>query len=340
MVAHHLTSAKNRLVHAIDYIPGAPVAYIRNPKVACTNVKWSLISAFAPDKLASVGKIHKKEETPFALDHDVVRVLRQKDVTVFSLVRHPRRRFISAYFNKLYNSRFPTGQKIFESVDLDPKRNHPPKAILKGLLRLPTQDLDPHVAPQVVNLLWGSIPYDRVFRLESLKSKEDPLIFDHFQLPMLDRSRHSTQHKVDLSLFDDEDYEMIDHLYREDYAAFGYDPNPDAPISAEVELQLFEPFLLDLMTHRSPVRVIKSHFRIGFIEMMRRRQHTAPPRPLNYLEVGGMIDVLHQHRLLTRLSRRLRDVVTQSAMATGENAERLRLSLAELEAPPQDQNDG
>ena len=342
MVKPFRSLAAHRLSAVIHFVPGSNLLYMNNAKVACTNVKWSLIDAFAPEAGAAVdniGWVHRRAETPFAKGPGLAEALKDGNFTVFSMVRHPRRRFISAYFNKVHRARSPSGIHILESVGLDPERRHKPKAVLQGLLRLQRQDINPHVAPQVVNLFWGSVRYAKVFRLESLKRNGEALVFDDFRLPMADKSRHSTQHKVDLSLFDDEDYEMIDHLYRDDYEAFGYDRDPAAPASDEVEGRVFEPFLLDLLTHKAPLDVIKSHFGIGPIAMLRQRLN-GPPRPLTYLETGAMIDVLFQNRRLAHLAPRLREAVEKSAMATEENAERLRQSLAELEVPPQEQVGG
>lgn len=336
MVDTSRTSAAQRLSAVIHYIPGSPLLYINNAKVACTNVKWSLVEAFAPEEGATmeIGTVHRRAESPFAKGPDLAQVLKSKSHTVFSMVRHPRRRFISAYFNKVFRARSPSGIHILESVGLDPEKRHAPKAVLKGLLGLQTQDINAHVAPQVVNLFWGSIPYDRVFRLETLKRQGGALVFDDFRLPMADKSRNSTQHKVDLSLFDAEDYEMIDHLYRDDYAAFGYDPDPEAPVSDMVESLPFEPFVLDLLTQKNPLDTLRSHFGIGPIAMMRNRL-SGPPRALGYLEVGAMIDCLADRNKLASLPPRLHEAVLRCAMATPENSERLRRALPEGDAKRQ-----
>lgn len=328
------TSAIQRLSAAIHYIPGSNLLYINNPKVACTNVKWAMVEAFAPEAapgMTSYGAIHRRAETPFAKGPGLAQALRDRSFTVFSMVRHPRRRFVSAYFNKIHGPQFPTGPRILESIGLDPKRSHPPKAVLKGLLKLPTQDINGHVAPQVVNLFWGSIPYDRVFRLETLKGKADPLIFDGFQLPMVDKSMHSTQGKTDLSLFDAEDYEMIDDLYRDDYVAFGYDPDPAAPVSDLVDLPPVRPFLLDLLTAERPLDLLKSHFGIGPVGAIRQRFTGGPP-DLTLLEAGAMIDTLFRLRRLEALPPRLLEEVTRQATATEENAARLNWAKTQLAA--------
>ncbi len=324
--------AIQRLSAAIHYIPGSRLLYINNPKVACTNVKWAMVEAFAPEAapgMTSFGAIHRRAETPFAKGPGLAQALRDRSFTVFSMVRHPRRRFVSAYFNKIHGPQHPTGPRILESIGLHPKRSHPPKAVLKGLLKLPTQDINGHVAPQVVNLFWGSIPYDRVFRLETLKGKSDPLIFDGFHLPMVDKSLHSTQGKTDLSLFDAEDYEMIDHLYQADYAAFGYQPDPAAPVSELVELPPFRPFLLDLLTAEKPLSVLKARFGIGPVGMIQQKL-AAPPPDLTLLEAGAMLDCLFKLRRLDTLPPRLLQEVERQATATPENAARLHWLRAQL----------
>ena len=322
-----------RLNTVINFVPGSPLLYINNPKVGCTNVKWSMITTFAPDAVETTGSVHRRDETPFAKGHDLAQSLRSGGMTIFSIVRHPRRRFVSAYFDKLFRPIPLTvnrpirpgraaGTKILESVGLDPRRVHRPKTVLKELLKLPALDMNPHVAPQVVNLFWGSIPYAHVFRLECRKKNGDALDFGNFRLPLVDRSGHSTAGKVDLSLFDAEDFEMIDHLYRDDYAAFGYPPDPSARVGEKVEDLPHGPFLLDLLTAQRPVAFLKSHFGLGPVGLI-RQTFGAPPPDLTGLETAAMIDLLFDTGKLLSLPPRLLAEVERAAARWPETVERL-----------------
>lgn len=307
------TTVTNRLGKAIFHIPGSDLVYVTNPKVACSNVKWSLVSAYAPDTMETIQSIHAIGQTPFAKDPaQTIPLLSSRSKTIFSIVRHPRKRFVSAYFDKLVSPKNPTGQRIAISLGLDETKRHRPKVVLDRLLQQSRQDMNPHVAPQIVNLFWGSIPYTDVFRLERLKRSDGVLDFAEMQLPFLDKSVHSTSAKVDMGLFGDEEFEMIDQLYKDDYEAFGYHPDHSAEVSAKIETIPFDSFLLDLVAARRPVQFIAERF-----------GNSAPT--LNFMETGAVIDQITLRSRWNAVSPRLLEMlIIRNAMRDDENIARFR----------------
>lgn len=284
-----------RLNRAIHNIPSSGVIYIENPKVACSNIKWSLINAYCKDSLGVVQNVHDRRQTPFSKNgrRNFLSLI-EADADIFSVVRHPRRRFISAYFDKMFYGRDESvWLQLAEQLDLSPQEVHAPKIVLNRMLDLPRQDLDPHAALQAVNLFWENIPYSRVLYLEKIPTA-GVISTGSRCLTLLDQQSHSTKSRVDMSLFDEETLELIDTYYAPDYERFGYVPQDNSPEAEEVPLPDYRRFFLSFLNSESPLKVLRNFFLEG-------------PRALTQSEMVAVIDYLSVERRWEQCSHRILD---------------------------------
>lgn len=315
----HMRSVFERLSRAVHTVDKSGVIYIENPKVACSNIKWSLLNEFRPQAFAEVQRIHNRNETPFLRGFaDVVSALKGPGSTIFSVVRHPRSRFVSAYFDKMHEGRDQSVWRLISRhIGLEDDLVYEPKAILERLLKSSAQDMDPHVARQTTNLFWGVIPYTDVFQLENMGSGDRTLNFSNARIVFVDQQRHSTASRRDVTMFDDEAFQMIDELYSEDYSAFGYEQGEAAPKHA-VPLPEVDPFFVDFLASDRPLLFLREYFERF-------------PRRLDYLELGAVIDVFHKNNLWPRASHFLLDwIVVRNAILQQDNMKRFVSSFTEF----------
>ena len=304
-------TVQQRIVRATNYVFGSNVVYIENPKVACSNVKWALVEAFRPENLSKIKNIHDRRETMFTSDYrEAVRNLIVPNCNIFSIVRHPRKRFISAYFDKMHNNRDESVWNIIAtSLDLEVTKVHHPKAILNRISTFAPQDLDSHIAKQTTNIFFGHIEFSNVYRLEELSPDITHIKVGRFDLKLSDRQSHSTASRIDPSIFDDEALEMIDDIYADDYLAFGYEPKKQKPIK-DVALPNKDSMLLEFLASDTPIQFLLNFFADG-------------PKKMSYLETGAVIDIISKREIWHLMPHRLIDfIIARNAIIQGDNADR------------------
>ncbi|WP_321446884.1 sulfotransferase family 2 domain-containing protein [uncultured Cohaesibacter sp.] len=315
----HKRTIFERISRATHYIDGSDLVYIENPKVACSNIKWSLIREYRPEVLESINRIHDRRETPFVRQYsDIVKLLKKPAKNTFSVVRHPRKRFVSAYFDKMFEGRDQSvWNLISDFLSLDPNKVYEPKPILERLVNSSKQDLDPHVACQHTNLFWGALPFTKVFHLESLDRNDTKLSFSDFTLSVVDRQSHSTSAKVNAALFDDEAFGMIDLLYEQDYDFFNYSPESEKPIK-EISVPECRSFFLDFLDDGRPIQYLKDFFEEG-------------PQKLTPLETEAVIDRISRQSLWNKMPHRLIDfIIVRNAIQQRDNIDRFNYYYKEF----------
>ena len=304
-------AVQQRIVRATNHVSGSDVVYVENPKVACSNMKWALVGAFCPENSGRISNIHDRRETMFISDYrGAVRILIDPSSQIFSIVRHPRNRFISAYFDKMHKGRDESVWKIIAAaLNLEVDRIHDPKTILDRIYRHSPQDLDSHIAKQVTNIFFGHINFFNIYHLEELSPDATHIKVGSCSLELINRQSQSTEARIDRSLFDDEALEMIDVVYSDDYAAFGYDPKEPQPVR-DIATPDKSSMLLDFLASDTPIQFLLDFFADG-------------PRKLSYLETGAIIDIISKRDVWHLMPHHLIDfIIARNAILQGDNAER------------------
>lgn len=237
MMTNPQINAVSRLWWALHLIDGSDMVYVENPKVACSNIKWSLITQFCPSRIDSISDVHTRRQTPFSRDlPKIARAIAAEEVDVFSIVRNPRARFLSAYVDKIgvpeSDGSVERDQYVWQEIShqlrLDSSKTYSPEAVLDRMLRTSKSEVDRHISPQVRNLFWGEIKYSTIFYLEDLGEGE-VLVMPRGKLEMANFKRNSVSGRSKRVQLSDEALQMIDDYYQEDYSAFGYTPGLSEP---------------------------------------------------------------------------------------------------------------
>lgn len=205
--------------------PRHGVAYVNNPKVACSSIKLALQRAEldAPDYIAA--NVHDHTASPLLTwpeleERPLVETL--DGLFVFSVVRNPYARLRSAYLNKIV-----TGQK----------RGRPRKMagfaadevpgfedFVLAVARQDPREQNPHWRRQTYNLSVGRIRFDAIARLETI-ARDWPRIAAHVGLPeALPRAgKASTAARL---AFTPAMVAAVQTGFAEDFSAFGYPLEP------------------------------------------------------------------------------------------------------------------
>lgn len=220
--------SKELINDCVRYAPALNLVYLNNPKCACTTVKHALwmASDALGGKTTFVDNVHDRKADPFA--KNVFRLsARQrenlKQATVFSVVRNPFARALSAYVDKVANDplvwpgfmkRFglkPTvGKKELSFVDF------------LGLIAVAHDDLlDGHFRPQYRNLLLPLAAPVFVGSVENMVPLEAFLKLHG--IPFRDERMNATRAFEKLgAIYDNRAAAAVRMRYADDFEAFGY----------------------------------------------------------------------------------------------------------------------
>lgn len=211
----------------ILYQPINNIAYLHNPKVACSSIKSSLLK----------GKVKNVHEAflfpPYNNPH----------VDIFSVVRNPFSRVVSAYLDKIGAGKDHYVWLPFcKQFDLNPEENLDFIDFLNILDSASPQELDHHFSPQVENLLAEFITPKFIGFIEDMKSVEDFL--NLYGVKLETRAPHKTKSKeLAPKLLSEEAIGLILKIYKDDFDRYGYSPDPtvisskfSSPILSEQKL--------------------------------------------------------------------------------------------------------
>ena len=192
----------------IKYSPKYNLAYLHNPKVGCSSIKNSLLDGL-------VSNVHEQNIFP---------VFNNPHADIFSVVRNPYNRIVSAYLDKIGPKKDDWVWLPFcNKYKLDPELEISFQSFLK-VLSYDSQeyDIDPHFRPQYYNLGIDKIKPSFIGFLENMEPVKEYL-FAH-GVKFLDNRPHTTQGKVDISKFITlQDKIIIDEIYDLDFIEFGYE---------------------------------------------------------------------------------------------------------------------
>lgn len=242
----------------LDCLHLSPVhrlVYVNNQKSGCTTIKYSLWQDHDRRTGARTfgGKTHDRVKTPFVIGRDALRGEGEAVIaaaSVFTVVRSPFSRTLSAYLHHVNADGFATrlsrrfgfwrSQSLRDDImgKLGLPRSHRLSfaEFLDALAaRGQLDDLTGHFRSQVQNTLWGELAYDFVGRMEDMGAVNAFLA--QRDIPLLRRTPHAQKAGQKL-----EDHytptlmKRVHQIYREDFEAFGYDPDTLNQSAAEITL--------------------------------------------------------------------------------------------------------
>lgn len=202
------------------WTPEIPLVYVGNPKAGCSSIKQSLKSAQAR-RYEHAGRTFSRVVDPHTDDD----CLRRKGLTpsncraryVFSCVRNPFARALSAYLDKVATGDHRNYAELrnLQTVTFE--------SFLRAIADCDPLLLDVHFRPQHVNLNYPVVSYDAVFYLENAGPMADFLaqIVPEFEFARFSPHARGAQQKL-AAHYDTATTDLVRRIYRRDFTYFGY----------------------------------------------------------------------------------------------------------------------
>ncbi len=211
------------------------LVYLNNPKVGCSTVKltlWSRIRDIAPREIAD---IHDLAASPF---HNRIGWLGWAErAQVFTFVRNPFARVVSAYLNKICAQDDDTRSWFDGRYGFAPGTEIGFGAFVEAIAGDDPLELDPHWRPQCLNVLAGLVTPNFIGHLECMDQDMATVLHQVFgdaatAIPSAQVHGTGANQKY-RGYFDDKaTRDRVTALYGEDFSRYGYLPDPAAPIQS------------------------------------------------------------------------------------------------------------
>lgn len=199
--------------------------YIAVPKVACTSIKSYLWRLEQNNPALEINSPHKFKTNPFKpLSKKFLMPSRGGDPrlmerTFFALVRHPTKRLVSSYKDKILRVEAPQRREIEKILNI--KRGAPIN-FSDFLAAIRSQDpstLNPHWRPQSMLLPVGLVDL-KVFKLEEIEDFKS-WFQKEFDPTFLNITKENSSRKANV-LPSADDLEVIFEIYHDDFVSFEY----------------------------------------------------------------------------------------------------------------------
>jgi hypothetical protein len=217
-----------RLGYHLFPVPDHRLFYVKNPKAGCSTILVWLDRLHTGEHDFSPTNVHTEHRLPRPREvgWDTVSEMLGGAAYRFSFVRDPRRRFESAYWDKIVRQRQwrPQVQTTL-GLPEDPDAGLTFEQFLTAVEQQdPVSGMNPHWRPQHVNLMLPLVTYDHIGRLETF---EDDLarIREEAGLPDVPRQvRNAAKLRPAESVYDGRPdlLRRVEAVYATDLELFGY----------------------------------------------------------------------------------------------------------------------
>lgn len=208
----------------LNILPKYDTVFITNPKAGCSSIKLMLFKAHTGDYTLDPPNVHAERilPRPSSVGWDRVASMLSGGAYRFTFVRHPIKRAISAYNDKIISQRFAHAGKVQRALGRQENPNEPVSLddFVAALEAQPVEEMDPHWRPQHINIMHSSIEYDFIGRLESFdrdiaRVKADAGLPD---VPLVHRNKRAkagSEAPRDI-------VRRLEKVYKRDFEVFGY----------------------------------------------------------------------------------------------------------------------
>ncbi len=208
-------------------LPEQRVVYVKNPKAGCSTVTLWLDRIHTGELDHEFGNVHREHRLPRFRDQDRATVLAMLsgEAYRFSFVRHPARRFESAYWDKIVDS--PKSRALIPDqlgIDVEPDTTVPFEQFLEIVEQQePVSGMNAHWRPQHLNLLHPIVSYDRVGRLESFDA-DLRLVSEESGMPWVPYAVRNPATSKRPSVYDGRPdlRDRVETLFAQDMELYGY----------------------------------------------------------------------------------------------------------------------
>ena len=209
------------------------LVYLNNPKVGCSTVKNALWEILAPEAAKGKFDVHSIEGSPF--EDKLAKLGWLADANVFTFVRNPFSRLVSAYLNKIVGQEPRKLDQFCQRYQVPADQRLSFDEFVRCISEDAPEYLDPHWRPQHINLMYPFVQPNVIGKLEHM-DEELPGVLNRFLAaplaPVQRKNQHGTnsQKKYRAFFSNPRTLERAVTLYFRDFLHFGYSFDLDAPI--------------------------------------------------------------------------------------------------------------
>jgi hypothetical protein len=208
--------------------------YISNPKAACSTIKLFLSRCEEKDPKYFPKDLHRRKSLPFdfpqKIDDLKLNRLFNSDFFIFTFVRHPLKRVVSAYGDKIVSTenRRRKKKEILKILGKDPDNIETPVSFdefVSAIISQKPNRLNPHWRPQFYNLFPNIVKYDYIGTVENINEGINIIklklgLPDYPLNKQNEKSRFVNYHEV----LTPRNRLKLAKLYAKDFKTFGYKP--------------------------------------------------------------------------------------------------------------------
>ncbi len=214
----------------------ARMIYVETPKVACSTIKRMLqVVELNGDLSRLPEQVHDRKASPLkspkTIENDVRDLFFGGGYFLFSFVRNPYTRVLSAYLDKFVNNAWERNRRA-PKLGLDPDAEITFSDFLRAVRMQRDSEKDIHWMPQAFLLQPKKISYDFIGRFENfqigfdLVAKRAGFTGDGDQA-LIRKDDHKTNASDRVTAFvHDLERELILDIYKADFDQFGYSRDP------------------------------------------------------------------------------------------------------------------
>lgn len=204
------------------FLPSHRVFYVTNQKCGCSTIKIYLTRVHTQDFAFDVEDIHRNRvvPSPRAIGWRVVREAMREGGFLFTFVRDPWDRLVSAYRDKMRRPRW-RGEIGGVLGRADPTLPVSFPDFVQAIAMQDVQEMDPHWRPQHRNLMVDALSFDFIGRMEDFGRDFERLkaLAGLPDAPIPHKNRSSRE--LDLPR-EPATLRRVEEIYARDYELFGY----------------------------------------------------------------------------------------------------------------------
>ena len=246
--------------------PDGRHGYIQIPKAGCSTVKHRFLTSLGVLSTNQIGQKELHDDRSFWVAYDssdFFNHIRQFKFKIFSVVRNPYSRILSAFREKIELRK--DSDKFISDLGFSTKKQITFNMFLQKLSKKKPADLDPHFRPQSYIIPPELSRFILVGKLELLDENLDA-IFNEFKISKAAKNSRlihgtkSSENEIMEKYFSKENIELVRRIYKVDFLRFGYSVNFKNLNNKKSNELIGDGSTIDLTKYISPSIVRFDHF--------------------------------------------------------------------------------